>query len=294
MKTRMECIPCFFNQALNLASLSGAGEEQTREIINRLSNKVSGFSFSSSPPELSRTIYKIAADVTGISDPYKEMKQKSNAAAIKTRPRTDARLTESSDRLLTAVELAIAGNIIDYGVSRTLDLGAEIDKILSMEERKISREATRTFDYGRFKQALAGARRIMYLADNAGEIFFDRVLMEEILSAHNNVKITCAVKEKPIINDALMEDALDCGIDGCAELISSGSDAPGTILHLCSGEFLSKLESCDMVISKGQGNFEGFRKEGIPVFYLFMAKCPAVALEAGCSLGDINLLEGGR
>lgn len=293
MKTFIDCVPCFFNQAVKLAALSGADEKQTREIIDTLSGKIPGLSFSLSPPELSRLIYKIAADVTGVSDPCAGMKKKSNRLALKSRRAFRDKLDSSRERLLAAVKLAIAGNIIDYGTGDALDVTDEIAKLLAMEDEAIKSEDSRTFDYVRFKSSLAKSRRILYLADNAGEIVFDRILMEEIKRMHNNIEIFCAVKEKPIINDALIEDAVQCGIGACADILSSGSDAPGTVLSLCGEKFTKTLESADMVISKGQGNFEAFEIEDRPVFYLFMAKCPVVAREAGCGPGDINLIAKG-
>jgi len=127
------------------------------------------------------------------------------------------------------------------------------------------------------------------LGDNAGETVFDRILIEEIRQIDKNKKIYYAVKAQPIINDALFEDARVCGIDSSAEIISSGSDAPGTILEICSKEFLDIYKQADMVISKGQGNFEALSCPGRSVFYLFMAKCSVIARYVGCDIGDIIL-----
>ncbi len=293
MKTYIQCIPCFFNQAVNLAGLAGADEKQTRDIIDRLSAETPAFHFELTPPELSRTVYRIAEEVTGIKDPYFEIKKTSNRLAMLAYPQIKKTLGDSRHRLLAAVELAIAGNIIDYGTGHKLNVAEEIKKMAGPAKRAISRESATTFDYEHFKNTLEKSRSILYLADNAGEIVLDRILIEEIKALDGNKRIFFAVKEKPIINDALVGDAADCKIDSCAHVFSSGSDAPGTVLSLCNKKFFDILESSDMVISKGQGNFEGFQKPDKPVFYLFMAKCPVVALEAGCSPGDINLISNG-
>ena len=165
----------------------------------------------------------------------------------------------------------------------------EINKILQDEDIAIKKEKNSRFKYGKFKDELEKSQTIVYLGDNAGETVFDRILIEEIKRVDKNKKIYYAVKEKPIINDALLEDAIVSGIDHSAEIISSGSDAPGTILAICSKEFLSIYKHADMIISKGQGNFEALSCPGRPVFYLFMAKCPVIAKEAGCDMGDIIL-----
>ena len=161
--------------------------------------------------------------------------------------------------------------------------GGRISKIFAEEDRVIRREDKAIFAYPRFKRALKKAKRILYIGDNAGEAVFDRVLIEEL----KNKEIIFAVKAKPIINDVLFEDAVVCGIDKCALIISSGCDAPGTLLKFCSREFLKVYRDIDLVISKGQGNFEALAEEKRPIFFLFRAKCPVVAKHLGCKLGDI-------
>ena len=131
---------------------------------------------------------------------------------------------------------------------------------------------------------------MLYLADNAGEISFDKLLIEEIRNQYNQDKdIFFAVKEKPVINDALAEDALFFGIEKMAKVISSGSDAPGTVLEFCSREFLELYAKADLIISKGQGNFEALVGEDEDIFFLFKVKCPVVARHIGCKLGDVIL-----
>ena len=119
---------------------------------------------------------------------------------------------------------------------------------------------------------------------------FDRVLLEDIKRLYPDKKMTFAVKDKPVINDALLKDAVDCGIDRMAKVISSGSDAPGTLLPLCSKSFLKIFKQADMVISKGQGNFESLSSAGRPVFFLLLAKCPVIANEIGCRVEDVSML----
>jgi uncharacterized protein with ATP-grasp and redox domains len=122
----------------------------------------------------------------------------------------------------------------------------------------------------------------MYLGDNAGETVFDRILIEEIRRLDPRKRIFYVVKERPIINDALREDAVVAGIDTVAEIISSGSDAPGTVRSRCTQKFLRRLRYADMVMSKGQGNFEALSDSKRPMFFLFMIKCPIVAQHVEC------------
>jgi len=269
--------------------MTGADEVVRKKILDDVALALPDFSLEASPPEMARIIHGIVKKHTGIEDPYKEIKRKSNVTALGVYKRLKEKVKNSSDRLLEAIEVAIAGNIIDYGVKNTLNVEEEIDKILQDEDKAIKKENDSRFEYEKFKDELKRSSTVLYLGDNAGETVFDRVLIEEIKQIDASKKIYYAVKAKPIINDALREDAEDSGIGNSAEIISSGSNAPGTILNICNKEFLELYEQADMVISKGQGNFEALSKPGRFVFYLFMAKCPIVTREVGCNIGDIIL-----
>ncbi|OGX17895.1 MAG: hypothetical protein A3K83_07880 [Omnitrophica WOR_2 bacterium RBG_13_44_8b] len=290
MKTYLECIPCFFNQALEAAKIAGASHRTRKRILNELARSLPKFPLTSSPPEMGKVIYGIVKKITKKEDPYLGIKEKSNKLALGIYDRLKKKINRSHNRLLMAVELAIAGNIIDYGVKNSLNVDAELKRILGEENRTIKEENKGIFNYKHFKQTLSGAKNILYLADNTGETVFDRILIEEIKSVDKGKNIVYAVKERPVINDALMEDALTCGIDKVAKLMSSGSDAPGTILSLCSKTFLNIYEKADMIISKGQGNFEALSRTKKRIFFLFMAKCPVVAKDVGCKIGNVILL----
>ncbi len=290
MKTYLDCIPCFFKQALEAARIAGASQKIQKRILDKIAIAIRKFPLSSSPPEMGQIIYGLVRRETGNADPYVKIKAKSNKLALRIYSRLKKKVNYSRHKLLTALELAVAGNIIDYGVKNSLDVDKELKKILSEENKAIRKEGKNIFNYPEFRRALKNAGTILYLADNAGETVFDRVLIEEIKRIDKNKKIIYAVKEKPVINDALIEDARQCGIDKVAQIISSGLDAPGTILRLCSKKFLKIFKKADMIISKGQGNFEALSNVSRPIFFLFMAKCPVVARDVGCNLGDIILL----
>ena len=290
MKTYLECIPCFFKQALEAARLSGATNRTQKKILDVVALSIPKFPLSSSPLEMARVIYGIVKRITTKDDPYAKIKEKSNKLALKIYPKLKEKVTHSRNRLLTAIELAIAGNIIDYGVKNSLNVKKELDKILDKESEAIRRENKSIFNYRGFKCALKNAKTILYLADNAGEVVFDRILIEEIKEMDKNKDIIYAVKEKPIINDALVEDARISGISKYAKIVSSGLDTPGTVLSLCSREFLKIFKHADMIIGKGQGNFEALSNSKGPLFFLFMAKCPVIAQDMGCKVGNIILL----
>jgi len=276
MKTYLECIPCFLRQSLEAAKLAGVDEDAQKKIMDEVSVLLPGFSLNVTPPEIARTVYGIVDKYTGGEDAYKTVKEKSNAMALELYPRLKKVVEGSSDVLLSGLRLAVAGNVIDYGVPRSFDVEKEIEECLEKDFA--------VFDYDHFSAALRAAKNVLYLLDNAGEIVFDKILIEEI-----DKDIICAVRGKPIINDVTMEDARRVGLDKVTTVISSGSDVPGTVVSECSKEFREIYERADLIISKGQGNYETLADEPKPIFFIFKAKCPVVARHMNCAVGDIIL-----
>lgn len=294
MRTYLDCIPCFFRQALEASKLAGADPRTRRRVANQLAKLLPSFPLASSPPEMGRIIYRMVRKITGRNDPYARIKHESNRKALKLYPRLQKKILRSRDRLGMAVRLAIAGNIIDYGVKNSLNVERELKNLLRSEGRAIRYENKKFYQYAWFKKAVAKAGSVLYLADNAGETVFDRLLMEEMMREDPRKKIFYAVKAGPTINDALEEDARFCGIHRIATVVTNGLAAPGTILKSCARDFLRLFRKADMVIGKGQGNFESLSDAPRQVFFLFMAKCPVVAGHVGCRIGDIILRCGGK
>ncbi len=290
MKTYIECIPCFFRQAIDATVMAGFSSRKQKKVIDELGAMLGKLSLSSSPPEAARILNKILQKNAKGKDIYARIKQKSNDIGLRMYEKLKKKTAKAQDSLLAAIEIAIMGNIIDYGAKNHLDVDKELDRMFHEEDRIIKKEKKQIFNYREFSKKLKQAKTILYLGDNAGETVFDRVLIEQISKDDAAKKIIYAVKDKPVINDALKQDAVYCGIDKTAEIISSGSDAPGTVLSLCSREFLRIYKNADMIISKGQGNFEALSNAKRPVFFLFMAKCAVIASTVGANIGDIILL----
>jgi len=183
----------------------------------------------------------------------------------------------------TAVRLAIAGNIIDLGVKTS---------IKESNVEKVIRDClTADFDNQQvegFRNAVSRAEKIFYLADNAGEIVFDRLLIEQLPAE----KVTVVVKGSPVINDATMEDAEFAGLTEMVEVIDNGSDAPGTILKTCSRIFRNRFEEADLIIAKGQGNYETLSDVDKNIFFVLKAKCPVIARDLGCEVGEMIFRKG--
>ncbi|MBN2544729.1 MAG: DUF89 family protein, partial [Spirochaetes bacterium] len=289
MKTYIDCIPCFYRQIIEASRLSGLDDKRIKKIIDKTGKIILKSSINMTPPEIAGLIYKVVKKESGIYDSYSDIKNKSNKLALSIYNDCKKIVMNSKDRLLTAVEMAIAGNIIDFGVKNTINVEHEINQILKEENKMLKNKSNLFFAFDDFKDKLKNSRKVVYLADNAGEVVFDRILIEEIKDNYPDINIIFAVKEGPAINDALIKDAEQCGINKVARIISTGLEIPGTVLNKCSGLFLKIYKEADMVISKGQGNFESFSDDKKAVFYLFMAKCPVVAKEVKCEIRAINL-----
>ncbi|MBU2221520.1 MAG: DUF89 family protein, partial [Candidatus Omnitrophica bacterium] len=221
MKTYLDCIPCFFSQALQQGRLFTGNELIHKEIMNEVASLVPGFSLGLTPPEMAREMHKLFRKRFAGQDIYKTIKDQSNHWAMELYSKLKEKVAQSKDRLLTAVELAIAGNVIDYGANKTLNIEEEIQKLM---ESNFTSGRKGIFQYEDLKKDLNAAKTVLYLADNAGEIVFDRIFIEEFC---DDRKVIFSVRDKPAINDALMEDAVFCGIDKVVQVISSGVDAPG-------------------------------------------------------------------
>ncbi|MFC2166674.1 DUF89 domain-containing protein [Acidobacteriota bacterium] len=276
MKTQFDCFPCFVSQALNTAKMVTGEIEKIHTVLKRVCLFLPTLSMDVTPSEFGREVYGIVSTVTGIKDPFLEIKKQHTKQALRLYPKLKELIQSSKDPLLLAIRISIAGNVIDFGTTAKFDMEKDLEKILKMDFA--------VDHYLAFCMALSGANKILFIGDNAGETVFDRLLIEEL-----GKPVTYAVRERPIINDAIFEDAVEAGIDQVAEIFSSGCDAPGCILNLCSEKFLELYHSADLIISKGQGNYEGLSDERRPIFFLLKAKCSVVASDLGVPQGSIVL-----
>lgn len=273
MKTYLDCIPCFFKQALFAARAAVNDDETIKAVLDRVGDLVSDIPLENSPPETGREVYRIVREVTRVDDPFAGLKTDSIRTALALYPQLKQQVEASIDPIETAVRLAIAGNVIDFGANPDFQLEEEIHAILRSEPV--------VNHYQVFKKKLGAAQEILYIGDNAGETVFDKILIEAMARP-----VTYVVRGRPIINDATMEDAIKSGLDEVASIVSSGWDGPGVSLKSGSEAFLRHYKSADLIISKGQGNYETLSSEQRPIFYLLKAKCPVIARNLGVGEGD--------
>jgi len=276
MKTYLECLPCFMNQALRAGRIATNDERKIKKLLDEVGKLIEKIPLENTPPETGAIIYKKVSEITDNHDPYKAIKEKNILHAMQLYPELKVLVKESNDSLLTAIRLAVVGNVIDLGVNKEFNIEKNLKTIMHQEFA--------VFDYEVFKQKLESAKEILYIGDNAGEAVFDKILIEEL-----GKPVTFVVREIPVINDITLKEAKQIEIDKVAKVISSGSIAPATILDLCNDEFIEIFNNADMIISKGQGNYEGLSGVKRSIFFLLKAKCPVIANDIGVQENDIIL-----
>jgi len=268
------CMDCQFKTFEKLLNAHNVDYKKRQEFFG-FYNLTMGRKYHLTMPEIHSELNDEFCRITGIKDIYLDEKRISNEVALELYDQLKPDVLISSDPFNMALRLSIAGNIMDYGISTDFDIHKTIDKVLNTDF---------AIDHSiLLKQKIQQARKIVFLGDNAGEIVFDKLLIE--LMIHPNV--TYVVRGAAVINDATREDAKTVGMEVVADVIDNGSKVPSTVLSTCSPEFLRHYNEADLIISKGQGNFEGLMDENDPrLFFLLMVKCDVVAERIGVEKGS--------
>jgi uncharacterized protein with ATP-grasp and redox domains len=282
MRTNLDCLPCFLRQALEATRMVTQNKGIQRKVLNSVFSVLSNVSVQTTPVVIAHLVHLRVKSITGNFDPYKEIKKKQNELALRYENTLSAQIAEMSDSLKAAMMFSATGNAIDLAPDHPIqDI---YKKHMEMIVRGFAWD-----DYELFLKKLARSKSLLYLGDNAGEIVWDKILVEEILE-NFNLEITYVVRGFPILNDVTMEDAHFVGMDKVVKVISNGFDAPGTLLDRCSEEFLKKYQKADLILSKGQGNYESLSEEHRPIFFLLNVKCPVIAEDIHCNVGDLVLI----
>jgi len=282
MKPTYHCIPCHVNHIYRVVSGLTLDEHTKLRLMQELTRIIAG-NFST-PPDCAHELYTAISQLTGIDDPFTKVKKNSNALMMSLLPQLRAECGHNP--LMQALKLSLAANMIDYGIGDS-NCGEDFAVTLKtiIHDICIPEEF-----YREFILAMEKAESILYIADNAGEIVADMLLVDCLPKE----KIVFAVRGYPVINDATLQDAQDIGLTQKVKVITTGDRTPGINLKRCSKEFLQKLSQADMIIVKGQGNFEtmidvpldGIVKTGVKLFFLFKVKCLPVAEFTYKKVGD--------
>ena len=282
MKTTYDCIPCIVSHIVHVAKMVTMDDDLRREIIKKTLAEVVDADFSITPPEQARMFHKIIKKVTGIDDPYREVKDCSTRFALELLPFFREVIESKSDRFEAIVRLVIGGNIIDYGADKDFQLDSARQKILDVFDMPLDMVAVRQLE-----QAMNSAKTILYIADNCGEAVFDRLLIEPYRE-----KIILGVRGAPILNDITMREVAESGLEGLpVRIIDTGDMTPGVSLNHTSREFMDEMLNADLVVAKGQGNFETLSEYDRPIFFLLRSKCKVISvLLGGGELGSLHVI----
>jgi len=281
VKATLDCLECLVAQALRAARVATDDPVLQREILNHVAAQVPSCDLGKSPGELSLVIYETVRAVTGIADPYRAIKRAQNEAALALEPELRALVAGAADPLAAALYLSAAGNIIDLGVRHNggIDVRATVEEVM--------REGFAINHTEALRDSLARSRDLVFLLDNAGEIVFDKILIEELLK---HTRVTAVVKAAPILNDVLREDAEQVGLASLCEVIDNGGAFIGSPLGLVPPAFVDRLRRADMLVAKGQGNYETLDEFPGDVFLILRAKCEAIAAHMGVKYGQVALI----
>jgi damage-control phosphatase, subfamily I len=278
MKATLDCFPCFLHQSI-IALRFGTKDEALQEAILKSTLEEIQKADTSKPPAYTTSfIHRKIRQMLG-KDPFREIKAEYNRIALALYPSLKTAVEKSPDPLWTSARLAIAGNVIDFGIFTSVDITGTAERALKNQ--------LAVDDYPAFKDAVLQNNEILYLADNAGEIVFDRLLIETLIQLGKKVKTV--VKGSPVINDSTMVDAEETGLGEICEVIDNGSDAVGTMLDWTPPAFQKTFHNAKLIISKGQGNFETLVGTDKKIFFLFQSKCDVVSKELGLSKGSMLL-----
>ena len=279
MLTSLNCLSCFIKHSYDLVCRATDDYQLSETIMREVLQKLSQQDLSQTPPEIVQKLHAIIKRHTGKVDFFEPEKKYYNQLMLKLEPKLTNEIKSARSPFEAAARLAIAGNVIDFGVYHELSDQQVLDSLYQAMTEEIAGNFTE------FQQAVENGSNILYIADNAGEIVADKMFINLI----SPDKVTLAVRGYPTLNDVTREDAEFVGLSEIVNVIDNGFDAPGTVLHNCRPEFQEYFAKADLIIAKGQGNYETLSGVNQNIYFLLKAKCSAIASNIGCPVGTMIL-----
>ncbi|MDQ7092247.1 ARMT1-like domain-containing protein [Desulfosporosinus sp. PR] len=274
MRIHDKCLPCVVNQVIKVATITGIAKKE--ELLREVFTYLSKMDFEATTPEIIGEIFGMVKKHTNNPDPYQETRNYYNALFLKSLPEFEGRIEHAENSFQLAVRYAIVGNIIDFNpIHNTLleDVFARFEK---MEHLELAID-----DSAALAEDISKAKMILYLGDNCGEICLDKILLKKIKELNPKLRLLFGVRGQPVVNDSIAEDAYAVGIDDYAEIIDNGDGSLGTVLKRTSPEFQEVYKQAEIVIAKGQANYECLNEENKNIYFLLMTKCRVIAEEIG-------------
>ena len=274
MKIHDKCLPCMVNQVIKVANITGVNNKE--ELLKEVFTYLSKMDFEATTPEIIGEIFGMIKEHTNNPDPYKETRNYYNTLFLKLLPEFERKIEQAENSFELAVRYSIVGNIIDFNPIHNTLLEDIFDYFERMEQLELAID-----DSKELAEDILNSKTLLYLGDNCGEICMDKILLRKIKELNPNVKIFFGVRGKPVVNDSIAEDAYVVGIDEYAEVIDNGDGSLGTVLDRTSHEFKEVYKKADVVITKGQANYECLSEEKKKIYFLLMTKCDVIANDIG-------------
>ena len=267
MHANSMCISCLIaKQEKEIRQYSD--ENKKSEYMHQLLEILYKHGQSESAPWISEQINQLYENFWGKVEDYTLLKRKYNTLLLDKESEIEHRIRKSDDPIKTCIKYVCAANYIDFFAVGNVD-EQTCEKLLEKAESELIQEE----EYLNFRNDLAKAKKLVYLTDNCGEIVLDKLFIRFLKEKYPRLKITAIVRGKNVINDATLEDAEEVGLTDVVPCIGNGNSAPGTVFKKLNEESKKVLLEADLIISKGQGNFESLFGEGINPYYLFLCKC---------------------
>lgn len=277
MRIQEKCIPCIINQTIKTADMVGLNDKD--DLLKKVFAFLSNVDFkSSSTPELIGEIFSLLKKETGNDDPYKEVRAHYNKMFLEQIPALERKINKSKNPFLQAVKYAIIGNIIDFNPIQNLLL-SDIDSYFAkFENEQLAIDASSLL-----VQEIQEADTLVYLGDNCGELCLDKILIKKIKEINPSCHVFFVTRGEPVVNDSVEEDAYAVKMDAYATIISNGDSSLGTVLHRTSKAFQKIYQKADIVLAKGQANYECLSDAEKNIYFLLMTKCKVIADDIGVS-----------
>lgn len=283
MKLNLECISCNINQVIKITEILEINPIKREQIMREVLKYLHTASYNQSNPELIKGTWDIIIESINNKNPYKSIKEKYNSLLLTIENKIEKSIGTSNNELLKAIKISTIGNIIDFASNHNFDEDIIMKRIENIDNEIISKDHS-----SKLIELLLNSKTLLFIGDNCGEIVLDKILLRTIKKYNPNIDIFYGVRGTPILNDVTTEDAKDVKIDDYAQIISNEDGSLGTVINKVGGQFKKIFNESDVVISKGQGNFESLSDVSKKnLFFMFLVKCKAVGRIIGTDTNQI-------
>ncbi len=266
-----ECVKCLIKKFSKDYPLN-TDTEKSEEFTNKVLDIINNATPDKSAPELVEKIENLRFEIFGVKKDFKDIKRHFNALIMSMEDEIENQILSSPSPLETAVKYAMMGNYIDFGAMDKVDE----DKLFKFIDDALDIDVPQN-EFLRFQNELETSKRVVFVTDNCGEVVFDKLFIKTILKLYPEIDLDIIVRGEDVLNDATMDDAKQIGLDKIARVTGNGTAIAGTCLDRVSKDTRKKIDNADLIIAKGQGNFETLRYCGLNIYYIFMCKCTMFA-----------------